>query len=248
MDILAFRQRARTRAQRGLEAVWREYLAWLSETFPLIAANLKPPDPAAAQAFAELADILGVAMPDPMVTLYRLTGGEPCFCGEGGGSGVLFGTSLMAITDVVNYVRRPWNWRADGVEHDFEDEDHLPVVLEPTRLRAATLLRWWVPFGDDAGGNYVAVDLAPGPAGTVGQVINIGRDQEARFVLADDITEFVALLHELGAAGIVEIAEGGVWNDDGTESEDSAKAATRFAPTRISLIDQLRLWFFPDGR
>lgn len=247
MEILALRQRARARALRGLEVVWGEYLAWLTDTFPRIAASLKPPDPAAAaQAFDELASKLGVPMPDEMMTLYRVTGGEPGFHGEDVGSGVLFGVSLMQITDVVDYVRGPWNWRSDGAEHDLQDEDNLPHVLDPTRLRAVALHRRWVPFGDAAGGNYVAVDVAPGPAGTIGQVINIGRNQDVRFVLADSVAELIALLHELGVAGIVEVIEGGEWNDDGTESERSSKAATAFAPTQVSLTDQLRLWFFPD--
>lgn len=242
MEIIALRQRARTRAQRGLEAVWGEYLAWLTETFPRIAVNLEPPNPAAAQALDELENILGVPMPDSMVTLYRLTGGEPSFRGPELGGGVLFGLTIMPITDVVDYHRRPWNWRPDGVEHDLQDEDFLPTVLEPTRLRPVTLHRRWVPFADAAGGNFVALDLAPGPAGTVGQIINIGRNQDVRFVLADNIAEFIALLHELGIAGIFEVIEGGTWEHDGAEPEH----ATRFAPTWISLTDQLRLWFFPD--
>lgn len=241
MDIFNIRQRARARARCGLEVVWGEYLAWLGATFPRVAASLQPPDPTAARALAELADTVGAPMPEEMAALYRLTGGEPARVMDDGGHGVLFGVALMPIAEVVSYARRPFKWDADGVARDMQDEDCRPEVREPTRLRAAALHRGWVPFGDAAGGNYIAVDLAPGPAGTVGQVINIGQNEEVRFVLADSIAEFVALLHELGLAGVVEVIEGG-------ESEHTTRSATCFGPTGVSLVDQLRLWFFPDPR
>lgn len=118
----------------------------------------------------------------------------------------------------------------------FDDVGDLPAVLDVDRVRAVVLHRRWVPFGDEGGGNFVAVDLAPGAGGVVGQVINIGRDQHVRFVLADDVAEFVALLYELGVAGVVEVIEG--------ESEELS-GATQFAPTLVCLVDQLRGGLFP---
>jgi cell wall assembly regulator SMI1 len=94
----------------------------------------------------------------------------------------------------------------------------------------------WLDILDNAGGNYVSLDLAPGADGTVGQLVNRGRNQHSRFVLADSIEEFVALLHELGVAGSVRVVEA-IDEDD--------KSALLFGPTEISLGDQLRLWYFP---
>ncbi len=247
MDSTALRQRARERAGAGIDIVWREYVAWLTETFPRVAANLDPPAPADARVLDEIERVLGVRIPEPLSTLYRLTGGEPRFRQDPDddvGSGVLFGARLMQVPEILEFVRAPRNWRPDDVDADREDDDLSPAlrneVLEPTKLRAAVLHRLWVPFAELGGGDYLAVDLAPGPGGSRGQVINIGRDQECRFVLADGITELIALLHELGASGIVYVVEG---EDDG-----SPKSATVFAPTEVSLTDQLRSWFFPDLR
>lgn len=110
MDIASFRQRARVRAERGIEVVWGEYLAWLGATFPRIAASLRAPDPSAARGLEELEKIVGVAMPGQLRALYRLTGGEARFAGEGVGSGALFGVSLMPVGEVMDYYRRPWDW------------------------------------------------------------------------------------------------------------------------------------------
>lgn len=65
----------------------------------------------------------------------------------------------------------------------------------------------WIPLGRDWGGNNIAVDLAPGPAGKWGQVIIFGRDYDCKYVvarswaaflatLADDITSRHVSIHE----------------------------------------------------
>ena len=58
---------------------------------------------------------------------------------------------------------------------------HNPVVLESfpygTVKRVSRSDRW-VTFGTDFAMNYCAVDLDPGPAGVVGQVIEYGRDTD----------------------------------------------------------------------
>lgn len=42
----------------------------------------------------------------------------------------------------------------------------------------------WIPLARDWGGNNLAVDLAPGPAGKWGQVIIMGRDYDCKYVVA----------------------------------------------------------------
>jgi cell wall assembly regulator SMI1 len=241
MDIVALRQKARTRAQAGIERVWRDYVAWLTDTFPRIAANLAAPDPMVEQYLAELQQLLGVPIPAELATLYRLTGGEPKRYGDDAdenlGRGVLFGSELMTLREIVETARTPGNWRADGLDEDYEDPDAPVILLEPTKLRQGHRHRLWLDILDNAGGNYVSLDLAPGADGTVGQLVNRGRNQHSRFVLADSIEEFVALLHELGVARSVHVIEA-IDEDD--------KSALFFGPTEISLGDQLRLWYFPS--
>lgn len=42
----------------------------------------------------------------------------------------------------------------------------------------------WIPLARDWGGNCLAVDLSPGPAGKWGQVILFGRDYDCKYVIA----------------------------------------------------------------
>lgn len=49
----------------------------------------------------------------------------------------------------------------------------------------------WIPFLKDWGGNSVGIDLAPGPGGVSGQVITFGRDENAKYVLASSLEDFL---------------------------------------------------------
>jgi cell wall assembly regulator SMI1 len=54
----------------------------------------------------------------------------------------------------------------------------------------------WLPLLSDDEGNHIGVDLNPGPAGTVGQVINFGKDEEKKYVLFPSVVELVEWLAE----------------------------------------------------
>lgn len=52
----------------------------------------------------------------------------------------------------------------------------------------------WIPLARDWGGNNLAVDLAPGPAGNWGQVILFGRDYDTKYVVARSWAAFLAIV------------------------------------------------------
>ena len=49
----------------------------------------------------------------------------------------------------------------------------------------------WIPFAHDGGGNHLGIDLSPGPVGQIGQVINFGRDEDNKFVIAPSFEAFL---------------------------------------------------------
>jgi cell wall assembly regulator SMI1 len=51
----------------------------------------------------------------------------------------------------------------------------------------------WIPLVRDWGGNNLAMDLAPGPTGTWGQVILFGRDYDTKYVVAKSWAAFLAV-------------------------------------------------------
>jgi cell wall assembly regulator SMI1 len=54
----------------------------------------------------------------------------------------------------------------------------------PNAVQKAYAHPAWIPLARDWGGNYLAADLAPGPAGQWGQIIIFGRDYDCKYVVA----------------------------------------------------------------
>ncbi|KAF2005376.1 cell wall assembly and cell proliferation coordinating protein [Amniculicola lignicola CBS 123094] len=65
----------------------------------------------------------------------------------------------------------------------------------------------WVPLARDWGGNYLAVDLAPGPAGIWGQIIIYGRDYDCKFVVARSWGQLMGMIADDIASDKVNIDE-----------------------------------------
>lgn len=95
-----------------------------------------------------------------------------------------------------------WNWDAVAFEisgkddytihrefYDFDTE--LGITSTPEgAIRKKYFHYKWLPVLSDGSGNYIGVDLDPGPAGAKGQVIIFDRDEEALFVVADGLPSF----------------------------------------------------------
>ena len=62
----------------------------------------------------------------------------------------------------------------------------------PNAIQSAYAHPGWIPIARDWGGNYLAVDLAPGPAGRWGQVIIFGRDYDCKYVVGRAWGAFLA--------------------------------------------------------
>ena len=65
----------------------------------------------------------------------------------------------------------------------------------------------WIPLARDWGGNNLAIDLAPGPAGKWGQVIIFGRDYDCKYVVARSWSSFLATLADDLCSGDVIVDE-----------------------------------------
>jgi cell wall assembly regulator SMI1 len=87
------------------------------------------------------------------------------------------------------YVSEP----PDAVEEIYANEGWIPVSQEPLE------------------GNYVGMDMNPGPAGKIGQVISFGRDEDEKRVLVAGLPELIEWLAKEFEAGhvMVERVKGG---------------------------------------
>lgn len=72
----------------------------------------------------------------------------------------------------------------------LEKQDSQP----PRAIQKAYAHPGWIPLARDWGGNNLAVDLAPGPAGKWGQVIIFGRDFDCKVVVSRSWASFLAMV------------------------------------------------------
>ncbi|WP_433509796.1 SMI1/KNR4 family protein [Nonomuraea sp. CA-143628] len=133
---------------------------------------------------------LGVALPDELKVLYRVTRGRSQdWGGDYAAASRAFeaiGCELFPLDHlyIADAPSRPCPWRFAATE----------AVVTPLDAAVQGLVGspGWIAFGDNGGGDRIAVDLTPGPRGHVGQLIMLGHEQNIGAVLlADSLTDLV---------------------------------------------------------
>ncbi|WP_280840095.1 SMI1/KNR4 family protein [Micromonospora sp. A200] len=133
---------------------------------------------------------LGVALPDELKALYRVTRGRWQDWGDDYAAAErvaravgceLFPLDELCIADAPS---RPCPWRFAATE---------AVVTPPdAAVQQVVGSPGWIAFGDNGGGDRIAVDLTPGPHGHVGQIIMLDHERNiGASLLADSLTDLV---------------------------------------------------------
>ena len=162
---------------------WTRIGAWSLAQFPALVAGLQ--SGISPQDFErDFADI-PAACSQQMADFYQIADGQ-----RDGSVGIFFGMTFMPMAQVRKDVQMWEQIAAEETElGEAEGGDYSSVP------EGAVVARYynpgWIPFAHDYGGNYLAVDCAPGPHGSVGQIINFGRDEYIHRVLAPDLASFL---------------------------------------------------------
>jgi cell wall assembly regulator SMI1 len=150
----------------------------LAESFPELLETLNPPvDQSLLSTFESQ---LGCPLPPPVRESFLIADGQDIETGVGG---LFFGLHLLPLEDVI----REWTfWRQ--VENDPSSGSNAAVLatmssVPPQWIKNLYACKGWIPLISDRTGNYVGVDLDPGPGGNWGQVIVFGRDFDRKCVL-----------------------------------------------------------------
>jgi hypothetical protein len=135
----------------------------------------KLPDPVRAD---------GGDLPPDLLALYSVVDGD-------GGAGIFDNHAWFGLRGTLEPSERWWG------ERDWLTTVQSSALLDC--VPALTVRRahdWpaWIPFATDYFGNFLAVDLDPGPLGSPGQVIRIGKEyQDGPVYLADSVTSLLRL-------------------------------------------------------
>jgi cell wall assembly regulator SMI1 len=163
---------------------WAWMEGWLKKEIPALLADLNKGT--SAKDIAALEKAVGKPLPDSFKSFYMVHDGQKgaCFTGP------FFGLNFLPLKEVL----RTWKERQEIFEEVDEELNEAISSYPPGKIKEVASDPGWVPFSDDSGGNFLGIDLAPGPKGTLGQVISFGRDEDKMFVLGDSMESFFGWL------------------------------------------------------
>ncbi|WP_058045214.1 SMI1/KNR4 family protein [Streptomyces roseifaciens] len=133
---------------------------------------------------------LGVTLPDELKALYRVTRSRWEDWGDDYEAAqrecTAVGCELFALDDlyIADASSRHCRWEFAAME----------AVVTPPGAAVQGLVGspGWIAFGDNGGGDRLAVDLTPGPRGHTGQIIMVGHEENVgASLVADSLTDLV---------------------------------------------------------
>lgn len=173
---------------------WGVVDEWLRQHSPATRKLLKKP--ATAAGIAKLEKTIKQVLPDEFKEFLKIHNGSE------ESAGLLVGLPVMSAAEI-SHQWREWAEIADDEEMvaDLSEE----ITSHPEgHVKPLYANRGWVPFIGDSQ-NHIAVDYDPGPKGKIGQIINCGRDDDVRHVIAESFEEFLDFVAYLFRYDFVEL-------------------------------------------
>ena len=148
------------------------------------------PAPASEDDLAAVEERLGVVLPPDLRALYGITDGDGDLINP------LFDRHEWLPLSEIGEQDDEWL----HISQEWQYEPWRRTVFDtrpPGTVRRSPLRPGWIRFAFDTGGNWLAVDLDPGPNGRPGQVIKVGVDYTDRpTYVTDSVTTFLRRLVE----------------------------------------------------
>lgn len=193
-----FISRPRNRKPEAVPKSWQRIENWLTQNLPEVVATLNAgASEAEIQAFENDFDLV---LPDDVKESWRIHDGQQPHKSPG----AIIGQPLDSLATIKSNL---CFWRQLDLEEENSDHDSgLGSQCTSTpidAIRSSYTSPGWISLGD-WDGNCYGIDLNPEPNGVRGQVINFGRDEENKFVLALSWAHFLEdVADELEAGSIV---------------------------------------------
>lgn len=174
-----------------LPAMMPEELAELQQVWATGAGDYETSVPATEAQLDDLATALGRPVPPQIASLLQLSDGATVSCADEDLDWNRTMTSGWELLSAEAIAQAHQNWSELATDGPY---DGVALDLGRPGATAPRLLHpGWIPFASDGGGNHLAVDTVPGPAGVAGQVLEFGRDlHDGAVVHADSVLDFLA--------------------------------------------------------
>lgn len=164
-----------------LSDFWKNYTNWLKNRVPNFGNALNPG--ATITEIEHLKQYFDFELSLEIQTLYQLNNGEQM----SHPLGTFLGFTFLPIP----FLLTQWkDWVTIAEEMDWAD-DYFGSSFPKKAIKIQYCNPKWIPIFYDFGGNYIGIDHDPDEHGTYGQVINFGRDEDDKFVIANNLTTFL---------------------------------------------------------
>lgn len=164
-------------------------------------------EPVKSEVLAMLEAEIGYSLPASFKQFYSVHNGEK------GTVGIFLGLQCLSIEEML----RHWRDNQQYVEHVSNGV----ISFEKDTIKEQSYHANWLPIAFDHGGNYIGIDFSPDKLGTLGQIINFGRDEEELFVISrsfDVFLDIVLMQFENGNCTVETDEEGDfyiAWREEG---------------------------------
>lgn len=200
----------------------------LANEYPELNASLNPP--ATEADISRLEITTGLVLPDELKQLYRLHNGES------GNAGLFFGLPFINIDEALA------EWKAwESLSSSTASIDSSIISVPANHIKEQYVNTRYIPISKDYGGNNIGIDLDPGPDGVSGQVINFGRDEDTRFVIAPSLAGFMEfILHHVKNGNYA-------FEINGDEEDEEPRSFLMKEPANGHFLDTLKSLQLPFG-
>ena len=195
------------RTPANVEDSWQRLEHWLANAAPEILASLRPGCTDAQ--LGEFEEQVQLSLPEDVKNSFRIHDGQE----EYTAAGAIVGEPLDSLANVCSGLAAYRQLYEDEQQSDHDSGlADRATSFPPGAIQCEYVTPNWIPLGD-WDGNCYGIDLNPGPNGVMGQVINFGRDEDDKYVLALSWAHFLEdVVEELeaGNLSIKRTAEGEV--------------------------------------
>jgi cell wall assembly regulator SMI1 len=160
---------------------WNRLGLWLKQNLPEVIGDLNPG--ATNEEIATFEEHVGQSLPPDVRESYLIHNGQ-----VGNTAGVVFGLPIISLDDAL----RLWRHWEEGIRQEGTSLDKGCTSFPEGAIQLKYMNLGWIPLSEDGSGSHFGIDLDPGPHGTMGQVIDFGREEEDKCVLARRWGHFLA--------------------------------------------------------
>ncbi len=163
---------------------WSFYTDWLQSKLPQYAKLLN--SGTSDDVIAKLETYLQLSLPEEVKELYRMNDGDNSSNVEDVYVGTFLAFEFLSIERIIE-VHNDWK----QFNNLFDDQEYSGSSFPEGAIKIQYTNEKWIPIFKDGASNYIGIDLDPDANGTKGQIINFGRDEDDKFVIANNLNSFL---------------------------------------------------------